>query len=42
MKHDNYVPDELVLKGIAVLLRFQANASAAYNQYYMSAKKSCS
>ena len=38
MKHDDYVPDELVLKGITVLQDFQANASATYN-YYMSVKK---
>jgi hypothetical protein len=38
MKHELYEPDELVKKGMEVLVEFQQTASPTYT-YYMSAKK---
>lgn len=38
MKHELYEPDELVKRGMEVLVEFQQTASPTYN-YYMSAKK---
>ena len=38
MKHELYEPDELVKKGMEVLVEFQQTASPTYN-YYMSAKR---
>lgn len=37
MKHEAYIPDDLVLEGIQVLVDFQQTASANYT-YYMAAK----
>jgi hypothetical protein len=37
MKHEGYIPDDLVKKGMQVLVDFQASASVTYN-YYMSVK----
>lgn len=38
MKHEEYVPDEYVLGGIAALIEFQKTASPTFN-YYASATK---